>query len=179
MKFTGLTLSALLFAGTVFAQQGPPQRMPVERGGALQALKTYLSLSDDQVANLTTVEKAMRDALKPLAQELAAKTKALRDENQKPTPNPGVVAQLKQDIAGLRDQIKTQRAGFQKQLQAYLSPDQLASLTRLEEVLRLIPVARAAAALDLIDAPDGFGGAGMGMIRPGRPGMMMRKRPIS
>jgi Spy/CpxP family protein refolding chaperone len=179
MKFAGLTLSALLFAGTIFAQRGPSARFPGAGGGAFQALKTYLNLSDAQVSNLTAVERAMRDALKPLAQELASKTKTLRDENQKTTPDPSVIAQLKQDIAGLRDQIQTQRAGFQKQLKSYLNPDQLASLAKLDEVLRLVPVAHAAAALDLIDSPEGFAGGRMGMAGPGRPGMMMRKRPLN
>jgi Spy/CpxP family protein refolding chaperone len=179
MRFAGLTLSALLFAGTIFAQQGPPRRGPGAGGGAFQALKTYLSLTDAQVSNLTAVATAMRDALKPLAQDLAAKTKALRDENQKTTPDANVVAQLKQDIAGLRDQIQTQRASFRKQLQGYLNQDQLTALAKLEQVLKLFPVARAAAALDLIDMPDGPGGGRFGLGAPAGPGMMMRRRPVN
>lgn len=177
MRIAGLALSALLLVGAVFAQQGPPQGRPHAGGGALQELKTYLNLSDAQVSNLTAVETAMRDALKPLVQGLAEKTKALRDENQKTTPDPKVVAQLKQDIAGLRDQIQTQRASYQKQLLGFLNPDQITALNKLEQVLKLFPVARAAAALDLIDAPDGPGGGRMGMGEPGWPGMMMRRRP--
>ena len=176
MKIARLTLTALLIAGTVFAQQGRPQRPPRD-GRVLGALKTYLNLTDSQVSNLTTVETAMRDALKPLVQDLAAKTKALRDENQKATPDPNIVAQLKKDIAAQRDQIQTQRDSFRKQLRSYLTPDQITSLTNLEQVLKLVPVAHAAVALDLIDGPDGPGGGRFGMGGPGGPGMMMRRRP--
>jgi hypothetical protein len=176
MRFAGLMLSGILITGTVFAQQGP------RRGGAgggalaLQALQNYLNLSDAQVSSLKTVQATMRDSLKPLVQDLAAKTRALRDENQKTAPDANVVAQLKTDIAGLRDQVQTQRASFQKQLQGFLNPDQLASLAKLEEVFRLMPVARAAVAFDLIDSPNstGFGRFGPG----GSAGRgMMRRRP--
>jgi hypothetical protein len=176
MKIVRLTFAALLLAGTVFAQQGPPRR-PLRDGRVLAALRAYLTLTDAQVTSLTAVETGMRDALKPLVQDLAAKTKALRDEKQKATPDTGVVAQLKKDIAGLRDQIQTQRASFRTQLRGYLTSDQTDLLTKLEEALKLLPVARAAAALDLIDAPDGPGGGRFGMGGPGGPGMMMRRRP--
>jgi Spy/CpxP family protein refolding chaperone len=176
MRFAGLLLSGILFAGTVFAQQGPRQR--IANGGALQlqALKNYLNLSDAQISDIRTVRDSMRDAHRPLVQELAAKTRALRDENQKAAPDPNVVAQLKERISDLRDQIQTQREGFQEQMRGFLNQDQLASLERLEEVVRLFPVARAAVAFDLIGSPDGAGAGRLGLRGLAGAGRMMRRR---
>jgi chromosome segregation ATPase len=159
MKYSGWILSGIMIAGTVFAQQGPVRGAASGRAFPLQGLKNYLNLSDDQVSGLKTVEAEMRDALRSLAQDLREKTRVLREENQKSAPDPDVIARLKEEITGLQDQIKTQRADFQGRLRGILNADQLASLTRLEEALRLFPIARAAAAVDLIDAP---GGAGFG-----------------
>jgi Spy/CpxP family protein refolding chaperone len=178
MKFAGWMLSVILIAGTIFAQQGPRRGAAGERALTLQGLKDYLKLSDDQIASLKTVETQMREALKPLVQNMRTKTRALREESWKSTPNADVVAQLKEEIAGLRDQLQTQRSSFQNQLQAILNADQLASLANLEQALRLFPVARAAAAIDLIDSPEG---AGIGRLGPeeaaGGARMMRRSRP--
>jgi Spy/CpxP family protein refolding chaperone len=180
MRIARWTILAILLAATAFAQQGPRARTPGS-GPNLQALKTYLNLTDAQVTALTAVQTSLRNALKPLAQDLAAKTKALRDENNKTTPDPNVVAQLKADIASLRGQIQAQRTSFQAQAQTLLTADQLAALTQLEQALKLLVVAREAAALDLISLPDGFGGGpggfGAGLLRgPGGPGMMGPRR---
>jgi Spy/CpxP family protein refolding chaperone len=179
MKVARWTALMILFAGTAFAQQGPMARMPGARAN-LEALKSYLNLTDAQVTALQTVQTSLRTALQPLAQDLAAKTKALRDENGKATPDPNVVAQLKADITSLRDQIQTQRTSFQAQAQAVLTTDQLAALTKLEQALKLLVVAREAAALDLITLPGGFGGMGgfgAGARRaPNGAGMMAPRR---
>lgn len=175
MRFATLTLSILLFAGSAMAQQPFPR--PGRGNGllAIQALKEYLSLSDAQVTNLQSIQAAMREAIKPLAQDLAAKTKALRDEKQKTTPDQKVIDQLTADITALRAQIETQRTNYQKQARGYLTADQLTFLTKLEDVFKLMPVAHAAVMLDLISGPDGalrmpaaFGGGP-------RPGMMRRR----
>lgn len=163
----------VLFAGTAFAQRGPMARTPGS-GPNLQALKTYLNLTDAQVTSLQTVQTSLRNAIQPLAQDLAAKTKALREENSKTTPDPNVVSQLKADIASLRSQIQTQRSNYQGQAQAVLTTDQVTALNKLEEALKLVVVAREAVALDLISGPEGFG-AGM-MRAPRGAGMMAPRR---
>jgi hypothetical protein len=175
MRFASWMLSGILIAGSVFAQQGPRRRVAGSGAVALQGLKNYLSLSDDQVSSLKTVEAQMRDALRPIVQELAAKTRALRDENQKPSPDANVVKQLKEEITGLRDQIRTQRADFQKQLQGFLNADQVASLADLNQALKLLPVARAAAALNLIDSAAAAGVGRFGQRSPAGLRMLMRR----
>jgi Spy/CpxP family protein refolding chaperone len=176
MRFASWMLSGILIAGSVFAQQGPRRKVAGSEAFALQGLKNYLNLSDDQVSSLKTVEAQMRDALRPMIQELTTKTRALRDENQKPSPDAAVVNQLKEEIAGQRDQIRTQRADFQKQLQGILNADQLASLADLSQALRLLPVARAAAALDLIDSAGGAGVGRFGQRNSAGLRMLMQKR---
>jgi Spy/CpxP family protein refolding chaperone len=178
MRIARWTAGVILLAATAFAQQGPPARRP-GNGPGLQALKTYLNLTDAQVTALAAVQTSLRNAIQPLAQDLAAKTKALRDENSKTTPDPNVVSQLKSEIASLRDQIQTQRSSFRAQAQALLTSDQIAALNKLEQALKLLVTAREAAALDLIDFPEGFGGGpgGLMMLRMrGGSGMMGPRR---
>jgi len=175
MRFAAWTLSAVLFAGTLFAQQDPPQGPRGAGRPAFQELKTYLNLSDTQVANLKAVEIALREAIRPLLQDLAAKRQALRAENEKAAPDQNVITQLKQEIENLLGQIQTQRANYQKQALTYLNADQLSLLDKLSQALQLAPVARAAAALDLITPPEG---AGFRMPAAGmRPGVRMRRSP--
>ncbi len=175
MKLAGWTLTAVLFAGTALAQQAPVQGTATAARPGLQALQTYLNLTDDQVTNLKAVETSLRSTIKPLFQNLVTKRQALRAENQKTTPDPTVITQLNQDIANLLSEIEVQRDAYRKQALAVLTTDQLAQLDKLTQALLLVPVGRAAVALDLISAPQGFGGmrgpAGAGLR------MMMRRQP--
>ncbi len=174
MRFASVTLSALLFAGAAFAQQAAPQKGAGARGAGLQALKTYLNLTDQQVTDLKAVETSLHTAIQPLRQDLVAKRQDLRAELQKTTPDQSIIAQLNQQIASDVSQIEAQRATFQKQLLAVLTADQISQLNNLSQALQLVPAARAAAALDLINAPEGFGGL---RAPAGRARGMMRRAP--
>ncbi len=176
MKFTGLLLSGVLFSAIVWAQQGPRQGILGEGVLQVQALKNYLDLSDAQISDMRSLRASMRDAHRPLVQELAAKTKALREENQKSDPNSETIAALKERISALRDQIEGQRQKFQLQLRELLNQDQLASLDKLEEALRILPVARAAVAFDLIDSPDRPGVGRPGLRRVAGASDKLRRR---
>lgn len=166
MKKTTLLLAFVLSIGTVLGQQGPPSDGPGWGGAHLDALKTFLQLSDQQVQSITALQTSFRDAVRPIHQQIMSKNQELKQEMAKAAPDSAVVAQLMVDIKNLRNQIKTARDGQQPQLLALLNDAQKGSLANLQQALSLQQAAHQAAALGLIDAPkDAFpGGPGFGRM---------------
>jgi Spy/CpxP family protein refolding chaperone len=178
MKKTTVLLAFVLSIGTVLAQQGPPPMGPgwgPPPGGPawgapnLDALKTFLQLSDQQVQSITALQTSFRDAVKPIHEQIMTKQEELRQEMAKASPDSAVVAQLMVDAKNLRSQIKTKRDEQRPQFLALLSDAQKISLSNLQQALSLQQAAHQAAALGLIDAPQGehFGGPGFGGMRRG------------
>jgi len=169
MRITVGCLSVLLGAVTLFAQEGP-----FGRGGRMIPARTdevqaFLSLSDQQVKDLSAVRNTFRDAARPLMQQIGEKMRALRDAREQ-DPNSALVTQLRADLADLQKQEQTLRAQYRSQAQAILTEQQKSKLAALQQALELMPVARQAAGLNLLDAPQDFpggpGGAWMGGPRP-------------
>lgn len=169
MRITAGCLSLLLGAMTLFAQQGP-----FGRGGGMMMARTdevqaFLGLSDQQVKDLNAVRSTFRDAARPLMQQIGEKMKALRDAREQ-DPNSATVTQLKADLADLQKQEQTLRSQYRSQAQAILTGQQKSKLAALQQALELMPVARQAVGLNLLDAPQDFpggpGGAWMGGPRP-------------
>jgi hypothetical protein len=147
-----------MMTGALFAQQGPQARIGAKEAMIQPGLKDYLHLTEDQISSMRAVHTEMRETLKPLVQNLAAKTRVLRQESRKATPDNNVIAQLKGEIADLQAQIKSQREYYFTRVRGLLNSDQVASLADLEQAFSLFPMARAAAAFGLIKAPAvGYG----------------------
>ena len=175
MKRTTAFLAFVLSIGTALAQQGPPPGGPGWGAPNLDALKTFLQLSDSQVQGITALQTSFRATVKPIHDQIMTKEQELKQEMAKASPDSAVVAQLMVDIKNLRSQIKTGRDGQQPQLLALLNDTQKSSLANLQQALSLQQAAHQAAALGLIDAPQGehFGGPGFGGMRHG-----MHRGPI-
>jgi peptidoglycan hydrolase CwlO-like protein len=178
MKKSTVALALLLSIGPSLAQQGPPLGGPGSRPPRLDALKSYLQLSDKQVQDLTALLSSFRNAVKPIHEQIMTKQQSLKQEMAKASPDSNVVAQLLVDIKSLKNQIKTQRDGLRPQLLALLSEAQKNSLNTLEQALSLQQAAHQAAALDMIEGPqdnapgpEGFsrGWRGMHAMRPDQP----------
>ena len=176
MKKTTVFLAFVLSIGTALAQQGPPPGGPGWGAARLDALKTYLQLSDQQVQSIKALQTSFRDTVKPIHIRSGLKSRNCMQELAKASPDSAVVAQLMVDIKNLRSQIKTTRAGQQPQLLALLNDGQKSSLANLQQALSLQQAAHQAAALGLIDAPQGAypGGLGFGGMRKG-----MHRGPIA
>ena len=184
MKKTTVILAFVLSIGTALAQQGPPPMGPgwgPPPGGLgwgaphLDALKTFLQLSDKQVQDITGLQNSFRDAVKPIHEQIMTKQQELKQELDKASPDSAVVAQLMVDAKNLHNQIKTKRDEQRPQFLALLSEAQKSSLANLQQALSLQQAAHQAAALGLIDSPQGdhFGGPGFGGMRKG-----MHRGPI-
>jgi N-formylglutamate amidohydrolase len=169
MKKSTVFLAFVLSIGTALAQQGPPAGGPGWGGARLDALKTFLQLSDSQVQGITALQTSFRATVKPIHQQIMTLEQQLKQEMAKASPDSAVVAQLMVDIKNLRSQIKTARDGQQPQLLALLNDGQKSSLANLQQALSLQQAAHQAAALGLINAPAGSfsGGQGFGGMRKG------------
>jgi Spy/CpxP family protein refolding chaperone len=162
MKRIMVVLAFWLSIGTLLAQQGPPPMGP--RGGMAQvdALKSFLQLTDAQVTDLKGLLTSFRDATKPIHEQIMTKQKSLKDELAKATPDSAVVAQLMVDMKSLRNQIKTKHDELRPQLLALLTDPQKTSLATLQQALTQQQAAHQAVALGLLEAPANAGGDGPG-----------------
>jgi peptidoglycan hydrolase CwlO-like protein len=154
MKKLIFVLTFLLSVGTLVAEQGPPPPGPGSRGPRLDALKSYLQLSDKQVQDLTSLLSSFRSTVKPIHEQIMTKRQTLKQEMAKASPDSTVVAQLLVDIKNLENQIKTQRDGLRPQLMALLSDSQKNLLNTLQQALSLQQAAHEAAALAMIEGPQ-------------------------
>lgn len=178
MKKPIIVIAFLLSTGALMAVQGPPPAGPGSRTPRLDALKSYLQLSDKQVQDITSLLSSFRSTVQPIHQQIMTKQQSLKQEMAKASPDSNVVAQLLVDIKNLKSQIKTQRDGLRPQMLALLSDVQKNSLSALEQALSLQQAAHQAAALDMIEgpqdnasSPEGFarGWRGMHAMRHGQP----------
>jgi Spy/CpxP family protein refolding chaperone len=177
MKTTLLTLTAA--ATLAFAQpSGTPPAPPVD------AVKAYLSLTDDQITSIQTIQKTVRQANQSVAASIQTKQQALQTLLDAGTADAAAVGKLVIDIRTLNKQIETSMKAAQAQSIATLTADQKAKLTKLEEAAALRPEINQASSLGLL-APQA-GGPGM-QGGPGGPGMqggpggmapLRRARPV-
>jgi flagellar basal body-associated protein FliL len=182
-RITKIGLSVILVAAPILAQPGP--RRAQGAGAEVDALKTYLNLTDQQVQSLRDLQRSFMESNRTTLQQIAEKQRAVREEMQRPQPSAGVVGQLMVDSHSLRQQISTRRTELRTQARNLLNEEQKQKLAGLEQAQSLLAAIGQAARLNLIEGPAGFrergigaghrGGPGAGLM--GGPGRMMRRGP--
>src|SRR3954451_8528714 len=120
-----LGMIAAALAQTPRGPAGAGQEQP-----RLEAIKTYLTLTDAQVQALGAEKKKEMEAIRPIREQLREKERSLRDALQAgdTAGASAVLAQIKE----LRAQIDQIRAGAQTAERALLTPDQTTKLATLE-----------------------------------------------
>ncbi len=170
MKIANLFAAALLLAGTAMAQQMPPDRPFGPWMPRPEALKNYLSLSDQQMSDLEAARRAFFDAARPLLRQIAEKRQALQAALGKDPIDTAQVQQVRTDIKTLTGQLENSRSEYAKQARGTLTAAQITALGTLEQALAMQAAAREAAALNLIQSPEGhFGPLGAMQPRGGGP----------
>lgn len=165
MKTLTTVMTAILFAIPVLAQ-GPPEGHRGPRGLRGEALQQHLQLTEQQQADLKANRQAMREATKPLMEQMREKRNMLREEMQPETPNAGTIGQLNVEVKELAEQMKAARESSRADAVALLDSNQQAALAELQRALELQEVARQAAGANLLAPPEG--GFGMrGGFGPG------------
>ena len=126
----------------------------------IDALKTYLSLTDSQVTGFQAIRQTAQTSAQPLIQQLRTKQEALRAALNASPIVPATVSSLQADIATLETQLKKIQTDASAQMQALLGADQKAKLAILTAAAALRDEIEGAALVGLIDGPGGPGGLG-------------------
>jgi Spy/CpxP family protein refolding chaperone len=119
----------------------------------MEALKSYLGLTDAQVEQMRTLRKQRAEEMQAQSAKVRAKALELRQLVQSASPDAAKVGALTLELKQLRETTAASRSGLSDQVKAILTADQKAKLAALEEAVKLGPAARQAVALGLVDAP--------------------------
>lgn len=174
-KFWIAALAASLGIATLCLAQGPKRGFggpggPGRDGGGAQfeALKTYLGLSDTQVAGLRQARTDAREQSKPTMQANAQKARDLRAEMSKANPDSNTVGRLMTEMKQSRDQGLASQSQVRDKSLAILTEAQKAKLKALEDAASLQDAVREARASGLIGTPASTGGPGTPMMNGAR-----------
>jgi Spy/CpxP family protein refolding chaperone len=165
------TLIAMAVAAATLLAQGPggrgfgpgPDRQP-----DFSEIKTYLGLSDAQLASLQQLNQQQRQSMQQLAQQIQQRSNSLRQLLQASTADPAAVGRTVLEIEALRKQANTAQTNLRNASVNVLSADQRAKLKVLEDAAKLRGETAQAAMLHLLTPPeDGFRNRAPAFFGPG------------
>ena len=171
-------LAATLGVATICMAQGPRRNFagsggPHDRGAGgaqIEALKSYLGLSDTQVASLRQARTDAVEQAKPNLKDGAQKARDLRAEMNKANPDPNTVGRLMTKMKQMREQGRSAQTQVREKSLAVLSEPQKAKLKALDEAAALQDTVREARMSGLLSgAEPAEGGAPMRRGRGLRP----------
>ena len=175
-KFMTGLLAAVL--GVAMAQGPGAKRFAADAAGhgrgalaQMDALKTFLGLSDTQVTALKQVRTDAFDQSKPNRQENAQKARDLRTEMAKTNPDSATVGRLMTELKQARSQSASTLSQIHDQSLAVLTDAQKAKLKALEDAAALQSAVREARMAGLLaPSADSLDGSRMHMQRGFGPG---------
>ena len=167
-------------AGMLLAQAPAPLRW--------DALKNYLNLQDSQIQSLQQLRQQEMQALRPLATELAARYRSLREQLDRGSTDAAALGKLLLEAEAVRKRLIQTRDSYRNQALNVLTAEQKNKLASLEQARKLAPVIWQAQALGLLAPPEpgqmpgpGLRGLGRGFgVMPGGPlgpGRFVGRRP--
>ena len=153
-------LAATLGVATICMAQSPRRSFAGPggqhgRGDAqIEALKSYLGLSDTQVASLRQARTDALEQANPSMKDGAQKARDLRAEMNKANPDPNTVGRLMTEMKQMREQGHGAQTQVREKSMAVLSEAQKAKLKNLEEAAALQDAVREARMSGLLNAPE-------------------------
>ncbi|MFN7649129.1 MAG: Spy/CpxP family protein refolding chaperone [Acidobacteriota bacterium] len=128
-------------------------------------LKTFLNLTDAQVASIQDANRSAMQATRDLADKLRTNRQNLRSLSSQANPDSAAVGRLVLEGQTYAKQIAEGRAKARQTALTLLSAEQKTTLTTLVAAMQLQGEIRAAQRLNLIagapEGPEGSGGPGM------------------
>jgi len=181
-RFWIAALAATLGLATLAVAQGPrrnfagpggPGGPGAHRGGVgqIEALKTYLGLTDTQVSTLRQVRTDAMEQARPNMKENAQKARDLRAEMSKSNPDPNTVGRLMTEMKQTREQTRTAQTQIREKSLAVLTDAQKDKLKGLEDAAALQDAVRQARMAGLLSMPE----PGEGDARPMMKGRGFRR----
>ena len=163
-----LKTALLMFSTLILAAQPPGG--PMRPGGPPQPpaaeVKAALGLTDQQVSQLTQVQRDRMQAQRPTFERIGEKQKSLNEMLEKGGADPTAVGRLILDIQDLRKQAPENDKRYREQALQILTPEQKTKLKSLEDALKLRPAADQAIGLNLLQPPAGPGPGEFGPFAP-------------
>jgi Spy/CpxP family protein refolding chaperone len=124
----------------------------------LDALKSYLNLTDSQVQGLQQIQQQERQANRTTMQTIRQSQANLDSMLQKGGADAATTGKLLMDIQALQGSMSKTHDSFSAQAANTLTADQKAKLKTLQDAMALMPAIHQASALGLLASPQGSGG---------------------
>jgi Spy/CpxP family protein refolding chaperone len=128
-------------------------------GPSLDALKTYLNLTDSQVQGLQQIQQQEWQANRTTMQTIRQNQANLDSMLQKGGADAATTGKLMMDIQALRSSMSKTHESFSAQAANTLTADQKAKLKTLQDAMALMPAIHQASALGLLASPQGLDSA--------------------
>ena len=156
-----LTVAGLATAAA-FAQATEPPALQNRTEPAVLVLpyneiKTYLALTDQQLAALQQIQTQRRQADQAVYNQINERQAKLNELLQANSTDALTIGRLMVEINGLRKQLPSNPETYRDSALKVLTQPQVAKLPALVEALRLNPAAWQATSLSLIEDPNGGG----------------------
>lgn len=159
MRLMALVFALLFVPGMLMCQEvegGPVSILPFPFPVNDQ-LKSYLNLTDGQIAGLQQVQTRKHEAEKKVYDEISEKSRTLSGLLQNNSTDAARIGQLMIDIQRLQKQVPVQGEPYRSQSLAVLSQEQRSKLPALVQAMQLQQAAWQAVTFNLIDAPQTVG----------------------
>jgi hypothetical protein len=118
-------------------------------------IKTYLALTDQQLASLRQIQEQRQQADQAIYRQISERQTQLSALLQANSTDALAIGRLMVEINGLRKQVPSNPSAYRESALKVLTPPQTAKLPSLVEALRLSGTAWEATSLNLIDNPGG------------------------
>ena len=147
---TRLTILMATAACLLAQPPGPP---------SIDALKTYLNLTDSQVQALQQMQQQERQTNRATVQKMRQSQANLDDLMQKGSADAATAGKLLLEIQDLQASLSKTRGTFSAQAANTLTADQKVKLKTLQDAVALMPAIHQAAGFGLLALPQDGAGA--------------------
>ena len=137
---------------------------------SLDALKSYLNLTDSQVQGLQQIQQQERQANRTTMQTIRQSQANLDSLLQKGGADAATTGKLLMDIQALQSSMSKTHDSFSAQAANTLTVDQKAKLKTLQDAVALMPAIHQAMGAGLLAPPQGASGPSGAMRFRGGPG---------
>lgn len=164
LKMAGFAITGAVAAAMLIYAQPPGRgfRGAIATGETptppADAVKTYLMLTDSQLAGFEAIRTTARTASQPIAEQLRTKMQALQAARNANPVDATAVSALQAEVTALQAQMEKIQTDARAQATALLSADQKTKLATLAAAAALREEVQGASMLGLLEGGPGFAG---------------------
>lgn len=160
-----MKIVTLLMITGLFACGETPSATTSTVPAPVDAVTTYLTLTDSQLTGFTAIRQTEQTAAQPIQTQLRSKQEELRSALKATPVNTATVTSLQTEIAALKAQLDKIEADARTQMAALLTSAQKVKLATLEAAAALKEEIQGAEMVGLLSGGPGLLGPGGGRKR--------------